>query len=62
MVYRFKHSSTKQHFLGLLQGFAGILDSAVIILSLGFLASNFEMKMAATKARLFIAEKKKGKK
>lgn len=57
-IQRWKHSSKKQHLLGFIQGFAQILDGCVIVLSLGFYMSSFEMTIACYRARAHIEQLK----
>lgn len=61
-IYRWKHANYKQHLLGLVQGFAELLDGIITIISLGFFASNFEMTIAKYRALYFIKGLKHGRK
>jgi len=46
-IGRWKHPYWQVHMLGILQGFAEIVDGLVTILSLATLSSNFELEVAA---------------
>jgi hypothetical protein len=50
-IYRWKHNSPYLHFLGWLQGFVALLDSLIVIGSLGLYASNFELSISCYKAK-----------
>lgn len=61
-IYRWRHTSWKQHLLGWLQGFAELLDGCVTLCSLGFLGSGFEMAVARYRAGQYFKEMKARKK
>jgi hypothetical protein len=46
-----KHNSFISHFEGWLQGFAELADGVVTILSLGFLVSDFELRISFWRSR-----------
>lgn len=58
-IQRWKHPTVKYHALGILQGFAEIADGLITICSLGFYASNFEMSVAAYRAKSHLNDMKK---
>jgi len=53
MIYRWKHPSWQSHMWGIVQGFAEIADGLVILCTLGFFASGFEMKVASQRAKKY---------
>lgn len=50
MFSRWKHPCWQTHVLGIVQGFAEILDGAVTVVSLGFFMSQFELSVATYRA------------
>ena len=55
---RWKHPDAKSHLMGILQGFAEILDGVVTVGSLGFYASGFEMQVARMRTEGFFKRTK----
>ncbi len=51
-----KHQSLKLRLWGVLCGFAGIADGLVTVFSAASLASNFEIRAASHRAKLFAKE------
>ncbi len=58
-IKRWEHPNVKMQLFGILIGFAEILDGLVTVLSLGFLASNFQMTVAKARALSCIKERTK---
>lgn len=56
-IKRWEHPNVKMQLLGILIGFAEILDGLVTVLSLGFFASNFEMTLVKVRAMSCINER-----
>ena len=54
-----KHPTKLCHLLGIVQGFAEILDGLITICSLGFLASGFELKVAGYRSKSYFEQLKK---
>lgn len=50
MIYRWKHVDWWCHALGIIFGFAKIIDGCVIVFTLGFLGSGFSLRIAALNA------------
>lgn len=57
MIYRWKHTNIRQQALGILHGIACIADGLVVIFTLGFYASAFELHIAAYRAKVSIKVK-----
>jgi len=53
-ISRWKHPTLKSHLLGVVQGFADLTDGIVTVCSLGFLCSDFEMRVACFRARTLV--------
>lgn len=59
MIRRWKHPNKTLHLLGFIQGFGELLDGVVTILSLGFLMSNFELRVSRYRAKISIQQMKR---
>ena len=58
MIRRWKHPDRTAHFHGWLQGFCELADGLVTVLSLGFLASGFEMEASRRRLVAWMRRKK----